>query len=109
MSRAARQMMSLLFSARNWSPTSSTVDICSPSRLSGKLHLSGITPNRLVKLKVDFVGDRHHIREEDAVVDVDEIVLQSMKNADLQDSIFFQQHGGGVPLKETICTMLGSA
>src|ERR1700721_2547364 len=112
MSMPARQITSMLFSARNWKPPSSSADIgaaIGPIRRERALNrFRGEAGYGLSQLGIDFVGDQHDPSQQHAVVDRGQVLLQSVKDADLQHGGLFDQHGGRIALPVAGRTVLGS-
>src|SRR5579859_2413200 len=51
------------------------------------------TEHRLLQLRIHFVGDGHHIEQHSAEIHTSQIVLQRIKDGDLQDARLFNNHG----------------
>ena len=54
--------------------------------------------HRLFELRVDFVGDGHHIDEHQSQIDRVEVHAQRVKDTHLKDPGLFDEHGRGVAL-----------
>src|ERR1700734_3350955 len=105
----ARQITSMLFSARNWKLLSSA-DIGAIGLVRRERPVkgsSGETCNGLSKLSIDFVRNRHDPNQQHAVVDAGQVLLQSVKYTDLQHARLRDQHGGGIALPVTVSAVLG--
>src|SRR5580698_194298 len=112
MSMPARQITSMLFSARNWKLVSFSADIgAAIGSVGGERALNsfrGETCYGLSKLVIDFVSDRHNPGQYYAVVDAGQVLLQNVKNAALQHARLLDQHGGGITLPVAVSAVLSS-
>src|ERR1700733_4317746 len=111
MSMPARQITSMLFSARKWKlPSSANIGAAiGPVRRERPLKsFRGEPCNSLSKLGIDFVSNRHDPNQQHAVVDASQVLLQSVKYTDLQNSKLFDQHGNGIALPVAVSAVLGS-
>src|ERR1700678_1660439 len=115
MSMPVRQITSILFQARNWKPPSSSADIGAAirpvTRERALNRFRGETCYSLSQLGIDFVSDHHDPSQQNAVVDRGQILLQSVKDAGLQNARLLDQHGGGVALpiavRAVLCSVAG--
>src|ERR1700691_3663129 len=97
MSAPARQMTSVLFSARNCKLVSASADIDAAAK-----RFCSITCHRQAKLEVDLVSYGHDLIQQHAVVDVGQVFLQGVEDADLQYPGFFYQHHSCIALPEAV-------
>src|ERR1700722_20013047 len=111
MSMPARQITSMLFSARNWKLFSSAdigVAIGPVRRERPGNGFRGETGNGLSKLGIDFVSDGHDPNQQHAVVDAGQVLLQGVKYTELQNSRLLDWHGGGIALPVAVGSVLDS-
>jgi hypothetical protein len=59
----------------------------------------------LLQLGIDFIRDSHNVKQQSTEVHAAQILLQSAKDAHLQDARFFDHHGSGVALLEPHLSM----